>query len=180
MLLSVHASEPVVVGVSLDPPQDNNQKIIEPTLNVLKGTFGPTNVQIVRLPLHELERRLEAGKIDIFLSTSGLSRRMAQKGAKELATMVSDRLPNPNEAYGTLFITRKDSPIDSLADMQGHSLVANLKGGFYGHQIGLGELVKQGHDPYTFFSSVHYVGRDLKKVVDVVLNGKADVGSISS
>ena len=129
MLLSVHASEPVVVGVSLDPPQDNNQKIIEPTLNVLKGTFGPTNVQIVRLPLHELERRLEAGKIDIFLSTSGLSRRMAQKGAKELATMVSDRLPNPNEAYGTLFITRKDSPIDSLADMQGHSLVANLKGG---------------------------------------------------
>ena len=94
--------------------------------------------------------------------------------------MVSDRLPNPNEAYGTLFITRKDSPINNLSDMQGHSLVANLKGGFYGHQIGLGELVKQGYDPYTFFSSVHYVGRDLKKVVDAVLKGKADVGSVSS
>ena len=105
---------------------------------------------------------------------------MAQKGAKELATMVSDRLPNPNEAYGTLFITRKDSPINNISDMQGHSLVANLKGGFYGHQIGLGELVKQGYDPYTFFSSVHYVGRDLKKVVDAVLKGKADVGSVSS
>lgn len=180
MLLSAHAAEPVIVGVSLDPPQDNNQKIVEPTLNVLKETFGPQNLKIVRLPLPELEKNLEAGKIDIFLSTSGLSRRMAQKGAKELATMVSDRLPNPNEAYGTLFITRKDSPINSLADMQGHSLVANLKGGFYGHQIGLGELVKQGYDPYTFFSSVHYVGRGLKKVVDAVLNGKADVGSVSS
>lgn len=132
MFFSVHAAEPVVVGVSLDPPQDNNQKIVEPTLNVLKNTFGPHNLKIVRLPLPELEKNLEAGRIDIFLSTSGLSRRMAQKGAKELATMVSDRLPNPNEAYGTLFITRKDSPINSLEDMQGHSLVANLKGGFYG------------------------------------------------
>ena len=180
MFFSVHAAEPVVVGVSLDPPQDNNQKIVEPTLNVLKNTFGPHNLKIVRLPLPELEKNLEAGRIDIFLSTSGLSRRMAQKGAKELATMVSDRLPNPNEAYGTLFITRKDSPINSLEDMQGHSLVANLKGGFYGHQIGLGELVKQGYDPYTFFSSVHYVGRDLKKVVNAVISGKADVGSVSS
>ncbi len=180
MLLTVHAAEQVVVGVSLDPPQDNNQKIVEPTLNVLKETFGPQNLKIVRLPLPELEKNLEDGKIDIFLSTSGLSRRMAQKGTKELATMVSDRLPNPNEAYGTLFITRKDSPINNLSDMQGHSLVANLKGGFYGHQIGLGELVRQGHDPYTFFSSVHYVGRDLKKVVDAVLKGKADVGSVSS
>lgn len=180
ILLSVHAADSVVVGVSLDPPQDNNQKIVEPTLKVLKNTFGPQNLKIVRLPLPALEKSLEAGKIDIFLSTSGLSRRMAQKGAKELATMVSDRLPNPNEAYGTLFITRKDSPINNLSDMQGHSLVANLKGGFYGHQIGLGELVKQGYDPYTFFSSVHYVGRDLKKVVDAVLKGKADVGSVSS
>lgn len=107
MLLSVHAADSVVVGVSLDPPQDNNQKIVEPTLKVLKNTFGPQNLKIVRLPLPALEKSLEAGKIDIFLSTSGLSRRMAQKGAKELATMVSDRLPNPNEAYGTLFITRK-------------------------------------------------------------------------
>ena len=121
MLLTVHAAEQVVVGVSLDPPQDNNQKIVEPTLNVLKETFGPQNLKIVRLPLPELEKNLEGGKIDIFLSTSGLSRRMAQKGAKELATMVSDRLPNPNEAYGTLFITRKDSPINNLSDMQGHS-----------------------------------------------------------
>lgn len=77
MLLSSYAAESVVVGVSLDPPQDNNQKIVEPTLNVLKETFGPHNLQIVRLPLPELEKSLEEGKIDIFLSTSGLSRRMA-------------------------------------------------------------------------------------------------------
>ena len=58
MFFSVHAAEPVVVGVSLDPPQDNNQKIVEPTLNVLKNTFGPHNLKIVRLPLPELEKNL--------------------------------------------------------------------------------------------------------------------------
>lgn len=144
------ANEKVVLAVSLDPPQDNNVKIIEPTIQALKNTFGKDNLEILRLPLPALEECLESGKADLFLSTSGLSRRMTQKGAKELTTMVSDRLPDPNKAYGTLFITRADSPIRTVEDMRNKSVAINLKGGFYGHQIGLGELADRGHDPHHF------------------------------
>lgn len=119
---SLCAKEPVIFAVSLDAPQDKNAQIIEPTLNTLRNKFGENNLKVVRLSLPELEKQLEAGKIDIFLSTSGLSRRMAQKGAKELVTMTSDRLPNPNKAYGTLFITRNDSSINTIADMKNKAL----------------------------------------------------------
>jgi len=179
-LTDSYAKAPCIVAVSLDPPQDNNTRIIEPTLKRLTEVLGEKNLKVVRLPLGDLEKRIVEGKIDIFLSTSGLSRRMIQKGASQLATMLSDRFPNPNKAYGTLFITSSDSQINSLKDMKGKSLVTNLKGGFYGHQIGLGELAKQGFDPYTFFSSTFYVGRDLKNVVNAVIEKKAEIGSISS
>ena len=177
---SLCAKEPVIFAVSLDAPQDKNAQIIEPTLNTLRNKFGDNNLKVVRLPLPELEKQLEAGKIDIFLSTSGLSRRMAQKGSKELVTMTSDRLPNPNEAYGTLFITRNDSSINTIADMKNKRLAANLKGGFYGYQIGMGELAKNGYNPSDFFSRIDFVGRDLRKVVESVIKGNADVGSVSS
>ncbi|WP_438696306.1 hypothetical protein, partial [Turicimonas muris] len=45
------ANEKVVLAVSLDPPQDNNVKIIEPTIQALKNTFGKDNLEILRLPL---------------------------------------------------------------------------------------------------------------------------------
>ena len=38
------ANEKVVLAVSLDPPQDNNVKIIEPTIQALKNTFGKDNL----------------------------------------------------------------------------------------------------------------------------------------
>lgn len=174
------ANEKVVLAVSLDPPQDNNAKIIEPTITALEKTFGKDNLEILRLTLPALEDRLENGKVDFFLSTSGLSRRMTQKGSKELTTMVSDRLPDPNKAYGTLFITRADSPIKTVDDIKNKSAAINLKGGFYGHQIGLGELADRGYDPHHFFGKTEYVGRDLRKVVEAVISGKTDVGLLST
>lgn len=175
------ASTPVVrFAVSLDPPQDKSFVVIEPTIEVLRHEFGPKNISIQRYSLPDLENALEGGEVDIFISTSGLSRRMAQNGARDLVTLVSDRLPDPNKAYGTVFITRKDSSIERFADMKGKHLVANMPGGFYGYQIALGEIIKRGYDSQTFFSQTTFVGRDLRSVVNAVLSGQADVGTLSS
>ena len=141
---TVLANTPVSVrvAVSLDPPQDRNAIIITPTLRALEKEFGKDNLYIKSYALPELEKALESAQVDVFISTSGLSRRMAQNGARDLVTMVSDRLPDPNHAYGTLFITRRDSGIDSFVDMKGKVLAANMPGGFYGYQIALGEIIR--------------------------------------
>jgi two-component system sensor histidine kinase TtrS len=180
LTLPVWAQERIRVAVSLDPPQDNNARIIGPTLDALKTKFGSANLEIIRLKLPDLEEAILTNKVDIFLSTSGLSRRMAQKGARDLVTLKSDRLPDPNNAYGTLYIAKADAPYSSLQDMRGSRLAANLVGGFYGYQIGLGELAANGYNPERFFSSISFLGRDLHKVVDAVIAGEADIGSLSS
>ena len=167
-------------AVSLDPPQDKNFVIIEPTLEALRKEFGEGNIRITKYSLPDLERALTSGEVDVFISTSGLCRRMAQHGARDLITMVSDRLPDPNRAYGSLFIVRNDSDILSFSDMKGKKLAANMPGGFYGYQIALGELHKRGYDYQTFFGEITFVGRDLRSVVNAVLSGEADVGTLSS
>lgn len=154
--------------------------VIEPTIKALKNQFGENNIVITKYTLPDLEKALESGEVDVFISTSGLSRRMAQNGARDLVTLVSNRLPDPNHAYGTLFITKKDSDIRSFSDMKGRKLAANMPGGFYGYQIALGELLRRGYDHQTFFSETIFVGRDLRAVVDAVLSGKAEVGTLSS
>lgn len=167
-------------AVSLDPPQDKNFAVIDPTLETLKKEFGEQNIRITKYSLPDLEKALKDGEVDVFISTSGLCRRMAQNGARDLITLVSNRLPDPNHAYGTLFIVRADSDIHTFADMKGKRLAANMPGGFYGYQIALGELLRRGYDHQTFFSETTFVGRDLRAVVNAVLSGKADVGTLSS
>ena len=167
-------------AVSLDPPQDKNFAVFDPTLETLKKEFGEQNIRITKYSLPDLEKALKDGEVDVFISTSGLCRRMAQNGARDLITLVSNRLPDPNHAYGTLFIVRADSDIHTFADMKGKRLAANMPGGFYGYQIALGELLRRGYDHQTFFSETTFVGRDLRAVVNAVLSGKADVGTLSS
>lgn len=171
---------PVKIAVSLDPPQDNNAAVIAPTVEELEKAFAKEGLEVVPLKLPALEKALQAKEFDIFLSTSGLARRMAKHGARDLVTLVSDRFPDPNKAYGSVFVVRKDSPYQTLADLKNRRLVSNMPGGFYGYQIAMGELQKQGFSPETHFKSTEFVGRDLHHVIDAVLAGKADVGTLSS
>lgn len=173
------ADKPAVrFAISLGPPQVKNAAVIQPSINALKKEFGKDSVVV--FGVEDLEEALKEGKADIFISSSGLSRRMAQHGAKDLVTLVSDRFPNPNKSYGALFVVRKDSAIRKIADMKGKRLASNTVSGFTSYQIAMGELSREGYDPDSFFSSKEFVGYDLRRVVKAVLDGEADVGSISS
>lgn len=59
-------------AVSLDPPQDKNFAVIDPTLETLKKEFGEQNIRITKYSLPDLEKALKDGAVDVFISTSGL------------------------------------------------------------------------------------------------------------
>ena len=168
----------VRLGVSLGAPQLENSRVIEPSIAALQKEFGFDRVRVVGMS--SLEQALSEEVADLFISSSGLSRRMSRRGARDLVALVSDRFPNPNRSYGTLFIARSGSGISSFGDMKGKVLVTNSESGFSSHQIGMGEVSKRGYDPNDFFSKKLFVGDDLDAALKALFDGRADVASISS
>ena len=170
----------VRLAVTYLSAQGSNEAVIAPSIEALRKEFGSENIELLKLTLPEFEKAADEKRFDLFLSTAGLSRRMAGYGAKDLVSLVSDRFPDPNKTYGTLFIVRKDSPVRTVADMKGKSAAGNFEGGFTGWQIGMGELIRQGYSPAGFFSKTEFLGWDMRHVVNAVMEGKAEVGALSS
>ena len=64
------------------------------------------------------EKAVVEGRVDVFLSSAGFYRRLVPYGAKDLATAMSPRYPNPNHGEGAAIVVSNHSfgrqTIDSL------------------------------------------------------------------
>ena len=148
------------------------------TLEAFERAFGRERLFVRTYPVLELEKAIRSGEIDLFLGSAGLSRRVADTGARPLATSVRPGLEDPNRNEGSLFIVRRDSSIRGIGDMRGLRLAANLPYGFSGYHAALGEIAARGYDPSDFFSSSLFFGKSaaMPQIARAVENGAADVG----
>lgn len=180
------AAEPAVpapsvrIAISQGGHTADHAAVFESTVRVLKAHFGTDKVEILHLPYEELSRALETSRVDFFISTSGLARRMEERGARSLLTIATPRHPDPSHAYGAIFFVRADSGIRTFEDMRGKHYVTNRNGGFYANLTAMGEIERRGYNHERFFSKSTYVGWGTTKVLDAVLSGAADVGSVPS
>ena len=148
------------------------------TLEAFERAFGRERLVVRTYPVLELEKAIRSGELDLFLGSAGLTRRVADTGARPLVTSVRPGLEDPNRNEGSLFVVRKDAPIQRIRDMRGRSLAANLSYGFSGYHAALGEIAAQGYDPSDFFSSSLFFGKSdaMPDIARAVKNGLADVG----
>lgn len=148
------------------------------TLEAFERAFGRERLFVRTYPVLELEKAIRSGEIDLFLGSAGLSRRVADTGARPLVTSVRPGLEDPNRNEGSLFIVRRDAPIQNIDDMRGRRLAANLPYGFSGYHAALGEIAARGYDPSDFFSSSIFFGKSaaMPDIARAVRNGDADVG----
>lgn len=167
----------VRLAVSTLAEPSTNHPLISLTVKALKQEFGAGNVVVKIYPLSELEKTIRNGEADIFISSSGTFRRLADTGARSIGTIVSEKLSDPNKSEGAALIVRSDrADLQHLGDMKGKSIAANMKYGFSGHLMILHEIFKQGYNPKHFFSKTYFVGHDVEQIVDKVLNGEVDGG----
>lgn len=167
------------IGLSVWSEPANNGPIIQDTLRVFEKTFGKDRVSIKIYSLEELEQAIRSNQLDIFQSSAGFYRRQMDYGVRAIATVASDRFPDPNKSEGSTIIVRKDrNDIQTLADAKGKVLAANSPNGFTGYQVALGEIARLGEDPRKFFSRTIFTGtgKGVRGVIDAVLTGQADVG----
>ena len=165
------------LAVSTLAEPSTNQPLISLTVDALKKEFGQENVKVTVYPLPKLEKAVRNGEADVFISSSGTFRRLADSGARSVGTIVSEKLSDPNKSEGSALIVRSArSDLIHLEDLKGKTIAANMRYGFSGHLMVLHELFKKGFNPNKFFGETIFVGHDVEKIVQKVLNGEIDGG----
>lgn len=175
------ANEIIRIGVSEFAERSINLALLPPTIKAIQDGVGKERVEVKTLSVSRLQEAVRAGKIDIVISSAGTFRRLAIAGTgiRDLATISSERAPNPNYADGSVFFTLASrSDITTVPSMRGLNVAAMHAFAFSGWQIASGELFKRGYNPDHFFSRVAFYGHDAMAVVNAVLAGHEDVGVV--
>ena len=169
----------VRLAISTLAEPSTNQPLISMTITALKKEFGPDHVEVNVYQLKDLERVIRRGDADVFISSSGTFRRLADSGARSIGTIVSNKLSDLNKSEGSALIVRADRlNLQHLADLKGKVVAANMPNGFSGHLMILHEIYKHEGNPKKFFSKTEFVGHDVEKIINKVLHGEVDGGII--
>ena len=176
--LIAQGAEPLIrVGMTEGGHEKEHTQVFDETRDALIKKFGKENVSFDLIHVNQLVSKIFSGEVNFFISTTGLSRRLQADGARDLATLTSKRFPNPNLSYGSVFLTRKDSGISSIADMQEKVLVGNRPLGFYGYVVPIGEIARHGYKPKDFFSKEIFLDSGSHNVLASLLRGEGDVAT---
>ncbi|MDL2060165.1 PhnD/SsuA/transferrin family substrate-binding protein [Mesosutterella sp. AGMB02718] len=174
---------PVRLGVSEFADLSVNAPILSATERLLSEALGEKNLEVRTYTVAGLQAAAKAGDVDIIISSAGTYRRLALEGAGlvNLASVASDRSPDPNYADGSVFFVKKErADLQHIADLRGKTVAANHAYGFSGWQIALGELRRRGFDETKFFGAVQFQGHEVRGVIEAVRSGRADAGIVRS
>lgn len=148
----------VTLGIVYYTSPSPNEEIIPDTIRALEKRIGKRHLRVKEYTLEQLRDAIKSGDVDVFLASSGFYRRMVQYGASSLATVASKNYPDPNHSDGAALIVRNDSGIRTLYDAKGSVLGASSPTAFTGYQLALGEVLRQGFDPESFFKKTNFYG----------------------
>ena len=175
---AVNVKRPVRVAIVKYVRPAPNEEIVPASVAALRQYFGEDRVRVTHLSLTELADAIRRGEVDVFLSSAGLYRRLADEGVKSLVSAVSLSYPDPNHGDGTAIVTAADrTDIETLKDVKGGVLATSTPTAFTGLLVPYGEMMKQGFKVDGFFSETLYLGDDdaMETAPGHLLDGTADV-----
>ncbi len=150
-----------------------------PTGDYLTEKIGE-KATIIPLKFENIEHMVKEGKIDFLLANSAFFVEMEKKyQARAIATMVNSVGGKPMDTFGGVIFVKKDSPIQTLADIRGKKFMVVDFSSFGGAHMAWRLLLENGIDPKKD-TAAFLEGKKHDNVVLAVLNGVADVGSVRS
>jgi len=145
----------------------------------LTGKMGEP-VTIVPLEFAAIEPMVKDGKIDFMLANSAFYVEMEKLyGAKAVAMQINSAGGKPVKEFGGVIFVRKDSPINTLADLKGKKFMVVKASSFGGGQMALALLLQKGIDYKKDFAEFKEGGKH-DNVVLAVKNGAMDAGTVRS
>lgn len=100
-----------------------------------------------------------------------------QYGFRPIVTLRNQRLGQAYDRFGIVLFTKKDSPINTIADFRGKKIGMLSKKAWGGWVLGWHTMIKNGFDPYKQAKDIIPLGSHLN-VVDAVRDGTVDVGVV--
>lgn len=173
-------AETIHLGILNTSGNEAENVLYAKTASVLKDKLKPRNVEVSTYDLPGLEKAIAAGKLDFFISNPGFYVSSRQKlDTTALASQSNQFFGRPDRALGSVFVVPKQSShIFSLRDLRGKNVCAVAPNAYGGLYIALGELNRRGFDPNKFFSSVHYSGYPMPKVLEELKAGKCEAAIV--
>lgn len=173
-------AETIHLGILNTSGNEVENVLYAETASVLKDKLKPRNVEVSTYDLPGLEKAIAAGKLDFFISNPGFYVSSRQKlDTTALASQSNQFFGRPDRALGSVFVVPKQSShIYSLRDLRGKSVCAVAPNAYGGLYIALGELNRRGFDPDKFFSSIHYSGYPMPKVLEELKAGKCEAAIV--
>ena len=173
-------AETIHLGILNTSGNEAENVLYAETASVLKDKLKPRNVEVSTYDLPGLEKAIAAGKLDFFISNPGFYVSSRQKlDTTALASQSNQFFGRPDRALGSVFVVPKQSShIFSLRDLRGKSVCAVAPNAYGGLYIALGELNRRGFDPDKFFSSTHYSGYPMPKVLEELKAGKCEAAIV--
>lgn len=180
--LSFGFEKTVVIGIvdleELQTYEATDYAIARRNLKALSLQFPESDFREVFYSVNGLIKAIQNKEVNFFLVSSGLFIRLSQLGVRDIATLVSTNMPNPNNCVGGAMIVRKDrKDLRTLGDLKGKTASTTNQEAFMSFQTNLGAIAEKGFDPEKFFSSILHRG-DSVKVLEDVSTGRSDVGLI--
>ena len=168
--------KPLKLGISTAYGPEHAAKakaLIEPYLS---AALGSTVTVVVVAGYEELSEALATGTVDLAWITPLAFVRASQKNSYVQALSKATRRGDNGLSYRSVFIVKKDSPIQSLSELKGKKVAWVSKFSTSGYLFPRELVAKENHDPDKFFSSESFEGDHLS-VCKAVREGKADVGA---
>lgn len=173
-------AETIHLGILNTSGNEAENVLYAETASVLKNKLKPRNVEVSTYDLPGLEKAIAAGKLDFFISNPGFYVSSRQKlDTTALASQSNQFFSRPDRALGSVFVVPQQNNNNfSLRDLKGKSVCAVAPNAYGGLYIALGELNRRGFDPDKFFSSVHYSGYPMPKVLEDLKGGKCEAAIV--
>lgn len=174
----VHAADAVRVGVLAWQGSEDAEIRWSSLVNDLEERLGGKRIELHHFDLNGMARALQAGELDFVVTNPGHYVTLeAQSGITRIASQVAGNITNPEHVVGSaVVVLDQRDDIRSLEDLRGKALAAVSPDAFGGYQLIRAELRRIGLDPEDGRVKPVFTDFPMLKVVDFVVNGRADAG----
>ena len=178
IIKAVHASDGFIFATPPYWGRENTKTAFQPFIKYLEKIIGKDVILIVLKDYASMLPRTKNKEVDIGIYGAVLYVETKERCPDLRYVATSIWKGNGKASYFSYLITRKESGLLCVENIEGRSFAFGSKESTSGYGYPRAWMAEQGIDPQAYFSSVKFLGSH-NKVIDAVLSGEIDSGVVS-